>query len=161
MRAGKGDELFRRSVYTFWRRNGPVPVLEAFDVPKRVVCVARRDTTNTPLHAFVLLNGPQFVEAARVLGESLHRAAAGRREAIVTGAWTTVVGRPATPAEVAVLHRLYDEQLDWYQRHPDKAELYLKIGDTPRDAALPAPEIAAAAALVNTLMNHDGFAVKR
>jgi hypothetical protein len=161
MRAGKGDELFRRSVYTFWRRNGPGPVLEAFDVPKRVVCVARRDTTNTPLHAFVLLNGPQFVEAARVLGESLHRAAAGRREAIVTGAWTTVVGRPATPAEVAVLHRLYDEQLDWYQRHPDKAELYLKIGDTPRDAALPAPEIAAAAALVNTLMNHDGFAVKR
>jgi hypothetical protein len=52
--AGTGADLYRRSLYTFWRRTGPAPVLESFDVPKRVVCVAKRDITNTPLHAFVL-----------------------------------------------------------------------------------------------------------
>ncbi|MFM8704253.1 MAG: DUF1553 domain-containing protein, partial [Planctomycetia bacterium] len=69
--ADTGESLYRRSLYTFWRRTGPAPVLESFDVPKRVVCVAKRDATNTPLHAFVLMNGPQFVEAARVLAERL------------------------------------------------------------------------------------------
>ena len=69
--ADRGDALYRRSLYTYWRRTGPAPVLEAFDVPPRLACVARRDTTNTPLHAFVLMNGPQFVEAARVLAERL------------------------------------------------------------------------------------------
>jgi len=69
--AGAGADLYRRSLYTFWRRTGPAPVLESFDVPKRVVCVAKRDVTNTPLHAFVLLNGPQFVEASRVLAEKV------------------------------------------------------------------------------------------
>ena len=159
--AGKGEQLYRRSLYTFWRRNGPAPMLEAFDVPKRVVCVVKRDTTNTPLHAFVLLNGPQFVEAARVLGESLHRAGAGRREAIAAAAHQRLLGRAAAPEELAILTRLYDEQLAWYRSRPDEAEAYLKIGDTARDAALPAPEIAAATTLVNTLMNHDGFVVKR
>ncbi len=159
--AGKGEQLYRRSLYTFWRRNGPAPMLEAFDVPKRVVCVVKRDTTNTPLHAFVLLNGPQFVEAARVLAESLHRAGDGRREAIAAGAHVRLLGRPAGIAEMAILLRLYDEQLAWYRDHPAEAEAYLKTGDTPRDAALPAPEVAAATTLVNTLMNHDGFVVKR
>src|SRR5204862_1790730 len=84
--AGKGADLYRRSIYTFWRRNGPAPVLEAFDVPKRVVCVARRDTTNTPLHAFVLLNGPQFVEAARVLAEKLSREFGDQRSAMLESA---------------------------------------------------------------------------
>jgi hypothetical protein len=159
--AGQGEQLYRRSLYTFWRRNGPAPVLEAFDVPKRVVCVVKRDTTNTPLHAFVLLNGPQFVEAARVLAESLYKSGSGRREAIAAGAHVQLLGRPAGPAEQAILLRLYDEQLAWYREHPAEAEAYLKTGDTPRDATLPAPEVAAAATLVNTLMNHDGFVVKR
>jgi hypothetical protein len=159
--AGKGEQLYRRSLYTFWRRNGPAPMLEAFDVPNRVVCVVKRDTTNTPLHAFVLLNGPQFVEAARVLAESLHRAGAGRREAIAGAAHLRLLGRAASDAELAILTRLYDEQLAWYRSRPDEAEAYLKIGDTARDAALPAPEIAATTTLVNTLMNHDGFVVKR
>jgi hypothetical protein len=68
---GSGPDVHRRSLYTLWRRTGPGPVLESFDVPKRAVCVAKRDTTNTPLHALVLLNGPQFVEASRVLAQKL------------------------------------------------------------------------------------------
>ncbi len=159
--AGKGEQLHRRSVYTFWRRNGPAPVLEAFDVPNRVVCVARRDTTNTPLHAFVLLNGPQFVEAARVLGETLHRDCGGRRDELVEQAFLRLTSRPPDAAERQILGRMYDEQLAWFRQHPDHAAAHVGIGDTPRDATLPTPEIAAAATLVNTLMNHDGFVVKR
>ncbi len=159
--AGKGEQLYRRSVYTFWRRNGPAPVLEAFDVPKRVVCVVKRDTTNTPLHALVLLNGPQFVEAARVLAEKLHRETGGRPDDLAAAAYQTLLGRRPDAVERGILARLQREQLAWYRARPDEAAAYLKTGDTPRDPGLPAAEIAAAAVLVNTLMNHDGFAVKR
>ncbi|MBM3853871.1 MAG: DUF1553 domain-containing protein, partial [Verrucomicrobia bacterium] len=159
--AGKGDQLYRRSLYTFWRRNGPAPVLESFDVPNRVVCVARRDSTNTPLHALVLLNGTQFVEAARVLAEQLHRESGGQRAQLVAGAFHRLAGRPPDESELRILSRLYDEQLAWYRRHPEDADCYLRIGDRERDASLPAPEVAAATTLANTLMNHDAFVVKR
>jgi hypothetical protein len=159
--AGKGEALYRRSVYTFWRRTGPAPMLEAFDVPKRVVCVARRDTTNTSLQALVLLNGPQFVEAARVLAEKLHRAYPGQRDALVTAAFHQLLSRPPDVAEQKILARLYDEQLAHFRAHPESAAASLAVGATPRNATLPAPEIAATATLVNTLMNHDTFVVKR
>jgi len=159
--AGKGEQLYRRSVYTFWRRNGPAPILEAFDVPNRVVCVARRDTTNTPLHAFVLLNGPQFVEAARVLAEQLHREFGGHSDQLVEQAFHRLTYRPPDPRERAVLTRMYQEQLAWFLARPDDAAAYVGIGDTPPDPTLPAPAIAAATTVVNTLMNHDAFVVKR
>ena len=159
--AGKRDDLYRRSVYTFWRRTGPAPVLEAFDVPKRVVCIARRDTTNTPLHALVLLNAPQFVEAARVLGEKLHKQCEGKRDAIVAQAFEALAGRLPDEKERQILARLYDEQRAWYTAHPDQAAAYIGIGDKPRDAAVPAADLAAAATLVNALMNYDGCVVKR
>jgi len=159
--AGKGEQLYRRSVYTFWRRTGPAPVLEAFDVPKRVVCVARRDTTNTPLHAFVLLNGPQFVEAARVLAEQLHREHNGQAELIVDDAFRRLTCRAPDPRERTILEAMYREQLQWFRARPEDATAHVSIGDTPCDPALPAPEIAAAATVVNTLMNHDAFVVKR
>jgi len=159
--AGTGDALFRRSLYTFWRRNGPAPVLEAFDVPKRVVCVARRDTTNTALHAFVLLNGTQFVEAARALAEDLLRATAGRPEALPALAFRRVLGRDPDATEAAILLRLHREQLDHYAREPGDADCYLTHGSRPADPALPPVALAAAATLVNTLMNHDLFVQKR
>jgi hypothetical protein len=159
--AGQGEALYRRSLYTFWRRNGPAPVLEAFDVPKRVVCVARRDTTNTPLHAFVLLNGPQFTEAARVLAERLLRDSAAAAGALPAQAFLRLLGRAPDAAEQRTLTRLHDEQLAWYRARPAAAAAYLQIGDTPCDATLPAAELAAATVLINTLMNHDGFVVKR
>jgi hypothetical protein len=159
--AGKGDDLFRRSLYTFWRRNGPAPVLEAFDVPKRVVCVARRDTTNTALHAFVLLNGTQFVEAARVLAEVLLRETAGRPGELPSLAFHRVLGRNPNATETAILQRLHREQLDHYAREPGDADCYLTHGTRPTDPGLAPVEVAAAATLVNTLMNHDLFVQKR
>ena len=159
--AGKGEQLHRRSVYTFWRRNGPAPVLEAFDTPKRVVCVARRDTTNTPLHALVLLNGKQFVEASRVLAERLLREHGGDREAMLDAAFARLACRAPDATERRIVTRLHDEQLAWFKRNQGDADCHLEIGDTPPDRRLPAPEVAALAVTINTLMNHDAFVVKR
>ncbi len=159
--AGKGEALYRRSVYTFWKRTGPAPLLEAFDVPKRVVCVARRDTTNTSLQALVLLNSPQFVEAARVLAEKLHRATGGRIDDIVQQAFVRLISRPPDSRELQILTAMYDEQLTWFRERERAATAYLAIGGTPPDAGLPTPDIAAAATVINTLMNHDAFVVKR
>jgi hypothetical protein len=159
--AGKGDALYRRSVYTFWRRTGPAPVLEAFDVPKRVVCVVRRDTTNTPLQALILLNAPQFVEAARFLAEKLVRVHGSEREALVSAAFEHVLCRPPDPIERAITGRLLERQLQEFSASPEAAETYASTGASPRNKDLPAPLVAAATVVVNTLMNHDEFVVKR
>jgi len=159
--AGKGEQLHRRSVYTFWRRNGPAPVLEAFDMPKRVVCVARRDTTNTPLHALVLLNGKQFVEASRVLAEQLLREHAGKGDAMLEAAFARLACRAPDATERRIVARLHEEQLAWFNRNPGDADCHLEIGDTPPDRRLAPPEVAALAVTINTLMNHDAFVVKR
>ena len=159
--AGTGEQLYRRSLYTFWRRTGPGPVLEAFDVPNRVTCVARRDRTNTALHTLVLLNGPQFVEAARVLAERLHREQGGQRDALLEQAFLRLTSRHPDAREREILARMYDRQQAWYRAHPEQAASYLQIGETKPDAALPAADIAAAAAVINGLMNYDGAVVKR
>jgi hypothetical protein len=109
----------------------------------------------------VLLNAPQFVEAARVLGEKLHKQCDGKRDPIVAQAFESLAGRMPDDKEREILARLYDEQRVWYAAHPDQAAAYLGIGETPRDAAIPAADLAAAATLVNALMNYDGCVMKR
>jgi hypothetical protein len=159
--ADKGDALYRRSLYTFWRRTGPGPVLETFDVPKRVVCVARRDVTNTPLHAFVLLNGPQFVEASRVLAERLLIEHEGRGDEAITAAFERLTSRSPDDGERMILARMLAEQADWYRGHPDDAARLLAVGETPPRVGLAAVDVAAAAGVVNALMSYDGSVVKR
>jgi hypothetical protein len=159
--ADTGDALYRRSLYTFWRRTGPGPVLETFDVPKRVVCVARRDVTNTPLHAFVLLNGPQFVEAARVLAERLLVEHGGRGDEVVAAAFERLTSREPDAAERQILARMLAEQAEWYRGHPEDAARLLAVGQTPPREGLAAADVAAAAGVVNALMSYDGCVVKR
>jgi len=159
--AGTGESLYRRSLYTFWRRTGPAPVLESFDVPKRVVCVAKRDATNSPLHAFVLMNGPQFVEASRVLAEKLLADSSGRSEDTPARAFELLTSRRPDDEEMAILRRMHAEQADWYRSHPDDAAKFVSIGDTKPSPALKAVEVAALAGVINALMNYDGCVVKR
>jgi len=164
--ADKGESLYRRSLYTFWRRTGPAPVLESFDVPKRVVCVAKRDATNTPLHAYVLMNGPQFVEAARVLAEKLlvehpENNSAGHVDSMLGKAFELLTSRQPDDEEREILRRMHAEQLDWYRAHPDDAGKLVSIGETTPNTALPAVDVAAVTGVVNALMNYDGCVVKR
>jgi hypothetical protein len=156
-----GDGVYRRSLYTNWKRTGPPPALLAFDAPRRAVCTAKRERTDSPLQALILLNGTQYVEAARVLGESLHRDANGNVPAMIEAGFLRCLSRKPDAREQAILQQLHREQLAHFQAKPAEAESLLKSGNTKRDEKISAPEAAAATVLAQALLNHDGCVVKR
>ncbi len=157
----KDDSVYRRSLYTTWRRTSPPPAMVAFDAPRRAVCSAKRERTDSPLQALVLLNGVQYVEAARVLGETLHREAQGDVAGMIRLAFLRCLSRPPDAREVEICTQLYQEQLQYFTLNPGEAGALMKGGNTPPDASLPAPAIAAATVLAQALMNHDETVVKR
>ena len=159
--ASGGDGVYRRSVYTNWRRTSAPPAMVAFDAPRRAVCISRRDHTNSPLQAFILLNGVQYVEAARVLGEKLHKDARGDLRAMIEQGFLRCLSRKPDAREIEITTLLYNEQLTYFRQSPAEAEKLLKTGKAKRDEAIPAPEAAAAAMLAQALLNHDGCVVKR
>jgi hypothetical protein len=160
-RQDKGEKLYRRSLYTFWRRTAPPPSMLVFDAVSREVCTAQRQVTSTPLQSLVLLNDPQFVEAARVLAEKLvrqHESDVGGR---IDRAFELLASRKPQNAERDILRRLYAEQLDYFKSHPGAAEKLLATGEHSRDENLPAEDVAATALIASALMNYDEFVMKR
>jgi hypothetical protein len=156
-----GDGVYRRSIYTNWRRTGPPPAMVAFDAPRRAVCIAKRERTDSPLQAFILLNGIQYVEAARVLGEKLHKDTNGNLSAMIEQGFLRCLSRKPDAREIEITTRLYSEQLAHFRQTPAEADKLLKTGNAKRDASIPSPEAAAAAVLAQTLLNHDACVVKR
>ncbi|MEN9572270.1 MAG: hypothetical protein RL514_125 [Verrucomicrobiota bacterium] len=156
-----GDGVYRRSLYTNWRRTGPPPALLAFDAPRRAVCTAKRERTDSPLQALILLNGTQYVEAARVLGESLHRDANGNVPAMIEAGFLRCLSRKPDAREQAILQQLHREQLAHFKAQPAEAVSLLKAGNTKHDEKIPAPDAAAATVLAQALLNHDACVVKR
>ena len=159
--ASEGDNVYRRSIYTNWRRTGPPPAMIAFDAPRRAVCAAKRERTESPLQALVLLNGIQYVEAARVLGETLHRDASGNVSTMIEQGCLRCLSRKPDEREAQILSQLYNEQLEHFRNHPTDADELLKIGQAPHDASIPAIEAAAAMMLGQALLNHDECVMKR
>ena len=156
-----GEKLYRRSLYTFWRRTAPPPSMLSFDAVTREVCTANRDVTATPLQSLVLMNDPQFIEAARVLAEGLWRLPDQKLETRLDHGFRAVTGRAPAPREQEILKQLYAEQLNYFSHQPEAAGRLLKTGEKPVDATLPPTELAAATMVVSTLMNHDEFVTKR
>lgn len=152
--------LYRRSLYTFIKRSSPPPSMQIFDAPSREYCVVKRERTSTPLQSLVLLNDPQFVEAARALAQRL-QAAHATPEARLTVAFRSLTGRPPEPEELSVLQRLLDEELRNFAAAPEAARALLALGEHPFDPQLPSDSTAALAVLCNLLMNHDAFYTKR
>lgn len=151
----------RRSLYTTWRRTSPPPAMVTFDAPRRGVCIAKRERTDSPLQALILLNGTQYVEAARVLGEKLRQDAGGDVAKMIEQGFLRCLSRKPDAKEIAICSRLYQEQLEHFKKVPKEAEAMLKVGSSKRDAKLPLPEAAAAAVLAQALLNHDECVVKR
>ena len=133
----------------------------AFDAPRRAVCISRRDRTDSPLQALILMNGVQYVEAARVLGEKLHQGANGEVRAMIEQGFLRCLSRQPDAKEIDISTRLYNEQLAYFRQSPAEAEKLLNSGNARRDASIPAPEAAAAAVLAQALLNHDACVVKR
>ena len=151
-RQDHGSKLYRRSLYTYWKRTMPPPNMSAFDAPNREVCTVSRSFTNTPLQALVLLNDPQFVEAARAFAERiLHRS--GDDTERLEHAFRAAVSRPPTAKELAVLHRALARERSTFAATPAAAAKLLAIGEAPRDAGLAPIEHAAWTQVAAVLLN--------
>lgn len=159
-RRDDGDKLYRRSMYTFWKRSAPAPSMTIFDTPSREKCVVVRDRTNTPLQALVTLNDVQFLEASRVLAERLMKEGGEDFGSRVALAFKLAVAREPAAAEVATCRRVFDHQLASFRSDPAAAEKYLASGEAPRDAAIEAAELAAWAVLANMILNLDEFVTR-
>ena len=157
----KGEGLYRRSVYTFWKRTGPAPVMMALDASKRDVCRAKRETTATPLQALVLMNGPQFVEAARKLGESMVREHGDNIRSIINNMFRKLTSREPSEREIVLMQKLHKEQLANFQKDNKATEAFLAVGASPNAIDLDKPQVAAAGVLAKALMNFDEAVVKR
>jgi hypothetical protein len=157
----QGDKLYRRSLYTFWKRTAPPPNMLTFDAMSREVCTAKRETTATPLQSLVLLNDPQFVEAARVLAEQLLKKFPNNEAARNRDAFRLLTGREPDKTEAQILAQLFTEQREEFKFDAEGAKKLLSTGASKWDETLPVAEFAAMTALVNAIMNFDEFVVQR
>ena len=157
----KGDNLYRRSVYTYWKRTAPAPVMMTLDASKREVCRVRRERTASPLQALVTLNGPQFVEASRCLAERLIKQHGDDDQAILIDMFRTLTSRRPGDAEMRVLQELYKTQTTHFAKDPAQASEFLKTGDTEADQELAAVRLAALGIVANALLNFDECVMKR
>ncbi len=156
----QGEGLYRRSIYTYWKRTGPAPAMMALDAAKRDVCRVQRERTSSPLQAFVLLNGPQYVEAARGLAEQVSKVSSDDSE-MLQHAFRRLTSRRATDAELAVLGELWNKQRDYFAADDQRTKTYLSVGDAPADASIDPVRLAATTVVIATLMNYDEAVMKR
>ncbi|MBS0263275.1 MAG: PSD1 domain-containing protein, partial [Planctomycetes bacterium] len=155
-----GDSLYRRSLYTFWKRTSPPPSLLTFDAPSREACTVRRSRTNTPLQALVLLNDKQYVEAARKLAErGMSEGGASPADRAVHMFRLATGRRPSAP-ETSVLLKVYESELAEFQADSEAAGKLLAVGDAPRNAALDVPQLAAWTLVANLVLNLDESVTK-
>ena len=152
---GTGDHLYRRSLYSFWRRTIHPPGMEVFDAPSREVCSARRERTNTPLQALTLMNDVTYVEAARGLAQRLIREGGPTDEERMGYGFRLVTSRQAKPAEIEVLTRGLQRHRSTYENDPDAARKLVRAGQSHPDPGMDAVELAAHTALANGLLNLD------
>ncbi|HEY2839547.1 MAG TPA: PSD1 and planctomycete cytochrome C domain-containing protein [Pirellulales bacterium] len=150
-----GPDLYRRTMYTFWKRTSPPPTLITFDAPDRETCLVRRSTTNTPLQALVLLNDPTYIEAARKLAERIMTEAPADVDERIALAFRLATARRPNERETAVLRRAYEQQLAAYRANPAAAEKLLAVGESPRNEKLDAADLAAWATVANMILNLD------
>jgi hypothetical protein len=150
-----GDNQYRRSLYTYWKRSSPPPMMVIFDAPSREKCSVRRSRTNTPLQALVLMNDPQFLEAARGMAERLLHQQQLDDEARMRLAYQWVTARQPNAEVLGVLLEQLETQREYYVTRASAAADFLAHGDSPRDEALDPSEHAAWMVLCSLLLNLD------
>lgn len=182
-----GDSIYRRSLYTIWKRSSPPPMMLNFDVPERSFCTVRRQKTSTPLQALVTMNDPQFMEASRVLAErtisKLSGSSSEVRATVATGSgsklpsqrvkvselsedkfiylFKSIISRPPRAKELELMKQLYEEEWAEFTKNPKSAEELLSVGMYPRNKELNAVEVASLTMVCNTLLNYDEAVMKR
>jgi hypothetical protein len=157
----RGPDLYRRSLYTFWKRTVPHPAMVTFDAAERNVCIVRRQTTSTPLQALALLNDTQIVEAARFLAQRMLKEGGATAAEQIAWVFRAATDRAPTDKEATILARLLSEQRELFQADPKAAAKLLAVGDGRNDAKLDPVELAARTMLALTMLNHDEAVMRR
>jgi hypothetical protein len=156
-----GQDLYRRSVYSVWKRTTPLPNLSAFDATAREVCVVSRGRTNTPLQALVLLNDVQFVEAARALAAVVthNRSEIGEQ---ISAAFLRLAGRRPDAREVELLTNVYNEQRQLFADLTQQdAVKFTQLGERKPDPTLAPADLAALTVTCQTILNLDATIFER
>ncbi len=153
--ADKGEKLYRRSLYTYWRKTIPPPSMLIFDAPMKEFCEVRRVRTSTPLQALNLLNDPQMLEAARVLGSSLVENKALPVDEKITLAFRKIICRKPKSNEIEILLKGYQQEYDRYLALPQEAQKFLKVGAFPQKNNLDPVACAAMMHVVSIIYNLD------
>jgi len=154
-----GDKMYRRSLYVIWKRTVPHPTLATFDQPERSECTVRRQKTNTPLQALVLLNDPAYVEIARALGEKITQGK-NPEEGIIE-AFLSLAGREPAAKELDILSKLQQQEYRKFQADPQKTKGWLEMGQYRVDPQLEASLVAANSVVASTIINSDAVITKR
>lgn len=155
-----GEDRWRRSLYTIWRRIAPHPSMAAFDAPSREICTVRRLPTNTPLQSFVTLNDPVYVEAAQGFARRMAREATGSPRERIRWALELALARPATETQVGTLAALYERTVAEFRAKPDEAKKLAASTELPLPAGVDPAELAAWTTVANVLLNLDAVLVK-
>ena len=149
-----GTKLYRRSLYTFWKRSAPPATMDLFNAPTREQCTVRRERTNTPLQALATMNDPQYVESSRQLAERAIQAGGGFDQRLDYMS-ARVLSRPFRPNERAVLRRTYVDLQAHYESHLEDAKKLIRVGESKPDAELPEADFAAWTMLASNILNLD------
>ncbi|MCO6459365.1 MAG: PSD1 domain-containing protein [Pirellulaceae bacterium] len=154
------DKVHRRTLYTFIKRTAPPPQMSIVDAPSREACVVRRERTNTPLQALLLLNDPQYVEAARGLAQRALREGGADAASRAAYMFRLCTARPPADEELQDLVAGFQEELAHYQQHPAEAARLVQVGEAPAPSPDEVIEVAAWTALANMLLNLDEVVTK-
>lgn len=150
-----GESLYRRSMYTIWKRAAPPASMDVFNAPSREVCTVRRERTDTPLQALVTLNDPQFVEAARHLAELVLKQGGDTADSRLDLLARRLLARPWRADELTAVQASLADLTAFYQGHADDAKQLIAVGESKADATIDVPTLAAWTMLTNELMNLD------
>jgi len=149
--ASRGEDLYRRGLYTFWQRTFLHPSLMTFDAPTREECAINRTNANTPLQALVLLNDPAYVEAARAFAQNALKSGAPAARYQISWAFRRALGRPPNPEEIGTLEQLYRKSLTRFQAAPEEAASFVRAGESPVSDVK--PELAAMTTVTRAILN--------
>jgi hypothetical protein len=159
--ADKGEGLYRRSLYTFWKRTSPPPGMMNFDAAGRETCIVRENRTNTPLQALNLMNDVTYLEASRKMAERMLKEGGSDTAARIGYGFRLATSRLPRDAERDVLLAHYRAQLDFYQTDKEAAAKFLQQGESARDESLAAGEVAAMASVASLILNLDETITKQ
>ncbi|VAX40312.1 hypothetical protein MNBD_PLANCTO02-1260, partial [hydrothermal vent metagenome] len=154
------DKVYRRTLYTFLKRTSAPPEMSTFDAPSREECRVRRERTNSPLQALLLMNDPQYFEAARFLAQRMMKEGGKTDAQKITFAFQLTTTRKPTPKEIELLTTSLKDHLAEYKANPSAAKSLITIGETPPDKAINTTELAAWTMVANLILNLDEVITK-